>query len=323
MTDATVIDAPKPAATPAPPVVSATVPPVPVEPAAPATPATPATPAAAAPAEPPAFDWRKEIAGDDEKLYKHLERTPDLKTLHKRLEDSQKELKDSGRVKLPGKDATDQDRAAFNQALGVPEKPDAYNIKLDLPDGVALDDNDKAELKQITEYLHSKGGVTASPETVKHAHELYLEMRESRQAALVAKGEMAHQETLKALKTEWGADFKNNVGFANAAVTGLFGKEIASDILNTRLEDGTRLGDFQPFLKAMNMAGRQLAQDPLFLPTNSLQGDPKTLTARKQEIMALRTGTTQQQKLYASPEIQQELDTILAREIAAMQGKAA
>lgn len=317
MTDATVIETAKPA--PAPPVVSATAPPVEV----PATPAPAAPAAEAKPAEAVAFDWRKEIAGDDEKLYKHLERTPDLKTLHKRLEDSQKELKDSGRIKVPGKDATDQDRTAFNQALGVPEKADDYKIKLDLPDGVTLDETDQASLKQITEYLHSKGGFTASPDVVKHAQELYVELRENAQAALVAKGELAHQETLKALKSEWGYDFKNNVGFANAAVTGLFGKEVASDILNTRLEDGTRLGDFQPFLKAMNMAGRQLAQDPLFLPTNSLQGDPKTLSARKSEIQALRYGTPQQQKLYASPEIQLELDTLIAKEIAAMSGKAA
>ena len=205
----------------------------------------------------------------------------------------------------------------------MPEKVEDYKIKLDLPEGVTLDESDHASLKQITAYLHAKGGMTASPETVKHAHELYLELRENAQAALVAKGELAHQETLKALKTEWGYDFKNNVGFAHAAVTGLFGKEATSDILNMRLEDGTRLGDFQPFLKAMNMAGRQLAQDPLFLPTNSLQGDPKTLTARKQEIMAMRNGTPQQQKLYATPEVQLELDTIIAKEIAAMQGKAA
>ena len=92
MTDATVLEAP---ATPAAPAVTPTVAATPATPAAPATPATPATPAAAAtPEAPPAFDWRKEIAGDDEKELKKLERFSDIKALHKALDDTQKALRD-------------------------------------------------------------------------------------------------------------------------------------------------------------------------------------------------------------------------------------
>ena len=148
-------------------------------------------------------------------------------------------------------------------------------------------------------------------------------MQENAQAAIIANGEKAHKETTAKLKQEWGQDFKNNIGYAQAAVQGLFEKEIASDLLNMRLEDGTKLGDYAPFLRAMATAGRQLAQDPLFIPTNQLQGDPKSLDERKREIMSWRTGTPDQQRLYARADIQQELDTINAKQIAAMQGRAA
>lgn len=312
-TEATVLDAPADAAAPV------------ADPkAAPAdTKAAPAKTEAAPSSDAPAFDWRKEIAGDDEKLAKNLERFTDLKALHKAFDDTQKALRDGGRIKLPGKDATEDDIKAFAKSVGIPEKADGYKIKLDLPEGVQLDEADQAQLKQITEYLHGKGGMAAAPETVKAAQELYVELRENMQASLVAQGQKAHQETLATLKKEWGPEFKANIGYAQAAVQGLFGKEAASDILGMRLEDGTRLGDYQPFLRAMNIAGRQLAQDPLFLPTNNLQSDPKSMAQRKAEIYALRNGTPDQQKQYRSPEIQQELDTILAKEIAAMSGRTA
>jgi len=318
----TVLETPPAAAAPAPAAAPPAAPPAPAP--APAAAASPPEPPATSPPEPaPAFDWRKDIAGDDEKLFKNLERYPDLKTFHKAFDDTQKALRDSGRVKLLGKDATDEDRKAFAKAVGIPEKADGYKIKLELPEGVTLDENDQAQMKAITEMLHARGGMAATPETVKAAHEIFVEMRETAQAALVAAGQKAHEDTLKTLKGEWGADFKNNMGYAQAALTGLFGKETAGEILNMRLEDGTKVGDWAPFLRAMTTAGRQLAQDPLFLPTNSLQGDPKTLAARKAEIYALRTGDAAQQKLYASPEIQQELDTILAKEIASLSGRAA
>ena len=44
----------------------------------------------------------------------------------KSARDNQRALRDTGRVKIPGDDASDEDRAAFAKALGVPEKADEY-----------------------------------------------------------------------------------------------------------------------------------------------------------------------------------------------------
>lgn len=249
---------------------------------------------------PLAFDWRKEIAGEDEKAMKGLERFPDLKTLHKAFEDNQKALRDSGRIKLPGKDATDEDRKAFAKSLGVPDKPDGYKIDLKavLPEGMTLDDTDKANLKSITEFLHGKGGVAASPETVAAATELFAKLKEDSVAALVAVEEQTRAATDKELKASWGSEYKLNMNFANAAVSALFGDADVEEILDWRRDDGSRLGDNKAFLRAMATAGRALAVDPVFSATMTMAGDPKTVDERIKEIQAYRHGTPDQKREY-------------------------
>jgi len=292
MSEAAVIDAPvvdKPAvAAPA----AAAAPAKAAEPAAPKAEATPA-------AEPTSdFDWRKAIAGDDDKALKGLE--PDLKTLHKAFEDNQKALRDSGRIKLPGKDASDDDRKAFAKVLGVPEKADGYKIDLKeiLPAGMTLDDSDKANLKTITELFHAEGGMAASPETVKSVHKAYVALKEAEVANQLATEEMTRVATEKELKQSWGTEYKLNMDFANAAVGALFGSDQVEDILNWRGEDGALLGDNKAFMRAMATAGRALAVDPVFSATMTMAGDPKSVDDRIKEIQAYRHGSSEQKREY-------------------------
>lgn len=249
---------------------------------------------------PPSFDWRKEIAGEDEKALKGLERFPDLKTLHKAFEDNQKALRDSGRIKLPGKDATDDDRKAFAKTLGVPEKADGYKIDLKeiLPPGMTLDDSDKANLKTITELFHAEGGMAASPETVRSVHKAYVALKEAEAANQLATEEQTRAATEKELKQSWGTEFKLNMDFANAAVGALFGADQVEDILSWRGADGSLLGDNKAFMRAMATAGRALAVDPVFSATMTMAGDPKSVDDRIKEIQAYRHGSSEQKREY-------------------------
>lgn len=261
----------------------------------------PATTTETTTTEAPQFDWRKEIAGEDQKTFKELERVPDLKALHKLFVDNRNALRDSGRIKHPGKDATDEDRKAFAKAIGVPDKADGYKIDLKtlLPDGMELDETDNKNLKQITELLYAEGGMSASPETVRSAHKLYIALKESEIATQLANQEATKKATETALRSEWGASYKANMDFANGAVSALFGGDEAVDeVLNWTRDDGSRLGDNATFMKAMMAAGRALAIDPVFAASMNMHGDAKTTDQRIQEIQAYRNGTAEQKREY-------------------------
>lgn len=76
-------------------------------------------------AEPPKaedFDWRTLITDPDAK--KEAERTTDLDAVFKRVVGLRKELSSS--IKVPGKDAEDEEVAAFHKAIGVPESAEDY-----------------------------------------------------------------------------------------------------------------------------------------------------------------------------------------------------
>jgi hypothetical protein len=60
-----------------------------------------------------------------------------------------------GLVKVPGEEATDEERAAFRKALGVPDAAEAYALPegLELPEGVDLDDDTGRDFRRAAHEL--------------------------------------------------------------------------------------------------------------------------------------------------------------------------
>ena len=264
--------------------------------------ATPATPVVDAPAPDDAgSDWRKQVAGDDEKRLKALERYPDLASYDKAFRDTQTALRDSGRIKVPGKDATPEEIAEFGKTLGVPETPDDYEITVKPPEGLEIGEADQAVLKGAVAKLHAKGGFAATPEVANLAHEVYYEMMEEQASQMAAAAEVAKQSTERNLKTDWGSEFKINMGYANSAIQSYFNADSAEDVLNWVGADGTRLGDNEAFVRAMTAAGRATSEDPAFLQTltgGDMSGD--ALDTEISKIKAWRTSSDKaDQKRYA------------------------
>jgi hypothetical protein len=57
----------------------------------------------------------------------------DLDGLAKIARDNQKALRESGRVKIPGENATDEEKAAFREAIGAPKEAAGYEVAM--PEG--------------------------------------------------------------------------------------------------------------------------------------------------------------------------------------------
>lgn len=126
----------------------------------------------------------------------------DVTSLAKSARESEKLL--GGMVKLPGKDATPEERNAFLNKLGRPEKADGYQFTVpkDLPEGLPYD-GDKA--KAFMQEAHAQGLTQAQAQ---HFHDWYVKeqvgalgsMGEAQKAATQQKATAATEALVK----EWG-----------------------------------------------------------------------------------------------------------------------
>ena len=126
----------------------------------------------------------------------------DVNALAKSARESEKLL--GGMVKLPGKDATPEEREAFLNKLGRPEKQDGYQFTApkDLPEGLPYDGEKAKSFKELSHKL----GLTNDQATA--LHDFYIGeqvgafkgMGEASVAALTAKAASATEALVK----EWG-----------------------------------------------------------------------------------------------------------------------
>jgi hypothetical protein len=211
-----VIEAPAPAA-------AATTPaPVQAPAAAPvAAPAPVAAAPAAALAEAPApakwsDDWRSELAGDDDKLLKRLERMQSPADLAKTIREQDKLIR-SGQFSKPlAKDATPEQVNEWRKENGIPEAPEGYDIAM--PDGLVFGD---AEKPAVDAYLKAMHGTNATPTQVKAGLEAFARFREEEVQQIQELDATERSATEELLREEWGGNFKQEKAriealFANA-----------------------------------------------------------------------------------------------------------
>lgn len=231
-----------PAAPATPPVVA------PAVPAAPATP--PVTPQAGDP--PAATDWRTGITDPDAKEFASRLTTPadavkvalDLRKLN------------SGMVKVPGKDATAEDKAKFNKAIGVPETVEGYTFDL----GREATDADKAIQGSLAKIAFEAGVPGAAMTALSKAvTELAVAQKAEENRVAVA----AREANEAALRKEWGADYERNKTLATRAVQA-FG-EVKShpevvEFFEKTLVNGQKLGDHPIMVRMLGNIGNRMGE---------------------------------------------------------------
>lgn len=279
--------------------VPAAAPPAAATPAA-ATPPAAADPGtapvdpAAQPAAQPEADWRKMFAGDDADALKQLERFATPADYHRSFTEAQKTIraKQEGMIKLPGEKATDEERAAFAKALGIPEAPDKYEIKVKPPEGLEVSDADKAFLSKVTQKLHATGGFAATPEVANLAHELYFEAMQEQAAQMAAMAVQKKNEGKAALQKIYGQNFALELKHAEQALVAFGPRDPAKAraMLDRQFADGTTLGDDPEIVQMLVRASRATHEDPLLLDTLSggLPSDAGAIQERIDAIMKLK-----------------------------------
>src|SRR5262245_8333661 len=92
----------------------------------------------------PNSDWRLRIAGDDKELGKQLERYATEADFGKAHVSLRSKLSSGEYRRVPGKDSTPDELAAWRADMGLPSSADGYVADLALPDGTVLGEADKA-----------------------------------------------------------------------------------------------------------------------------------------------------------------------------------
>lgn len=267
-----------------------------VDPAAAAVPsptvADPASPGAAVSA--PDADWRRVLAGDDTDALKALERYATPGDYHKSFTEAQKTIraKQEGMIKLPGETATDEERAAFQKALGIPAAPDKYEINAKPPEGLELSDADKAFLSKVTAKLHATGGFAATPEVANMAHELYFEAMQEQAAVMAAMAVQKKNEGKATLQKLYGQNLDLELKHAQNALVAFGPRDAAKAraMLDRQFADGTTLGDDPEIVQLLVRASRATHEDPMMLATLSggLPSNAGSVQAAIDDIMKLK-----------------------------------
>lgn len=201
-------------------------------------------------------DWRE---GLDEELKKTADRFASPADAIRSIQDLRKR---ESLVRVPGKGASKDEIAAYNKAIGVPEKPENYEFP-DLPEGYELTDEVKSSRETWGKRFHELG---VSNNIAKQLMQFVNEDAESIMTAEIRADQEFARAQEDALRVEWkGEDYEKNKGLANKAFTEIANRAgVPVDEL-TKLEtkNGRFLMDDARILRLFSVIGREMAEGTL------------------------------------------------------------
>lgn len=251
------------------------------------------------PAEPPKGyfeslpdDWRKQLAGEDEKRLKALERVTDMPTLVENYFNAQDKIR-RGEVSngLP-ENPTDQQIADWREANGVPVEPSKYELSLE--EGLVLDDTDTRIMEGIYEVAH-KNNIPAT--AMSEMTNAMLMGRQKEQEAIEFRDSQDKAQVDKVLKDAWGGDYQMNLNLAQAYLAAQLPQESRDNFLNARMPDGTAVFN-DPFILQM-IAKTQRELDPAATVVPDAINQMQSI---EEEIKAIESGKHATIPAIASPE---------------------
>lgn len=205
-------------------------------------------------AAPSVDDWRAPI--EDKELRKVADRFASPADMAKAVSDLRK--RESTSIRLPGKDASDEDVAAYKAAIGVPENVDGYEFAL--PEGREATDDDKAFQSAAGEVFHK---LNISAEQATGLNAWWNEFQAQAEAAQTEADKAFAAETEAALRKEWpGQEFDRNKVFADRAATELFGDTI-EQVREIETKDGKFVLDHPALVKVLARVGREMDEGKL------------------------------------------------------------
>lgn len=182
-------------------------------------------------------DWREKAAAGDEKKLAKLSRYASPQAVADAMLAAQAKLGEKG-TRLP-KDATDEQVAAWREENGIPDKPEKYDL------GLEIQQQDKA---LVDKFLGAAHGANMTPAQVKASLESYYSVLEDAKAARETLDRDIQTKAEDELRQEWGDEYRRNVGLITNMLDSA-GEGVRDKILMGRLSDGTPIGSSPQVLK--------------------------------------------------------------------------
>lgn len=271
--------APAPPASPAPTALNPDAPPAAAPPASPPVAAAP--PVGSPPASPPAApaavawpeNWRNMYAGEDAKLLARLERFTDPAKAFDALIEAQNKIRSGDFAKPLPANANEQERLAWRQANGIPDKPEGYFEKL--PDGLVIGKDDQPLFTEFAKAMHDEN---VSPAAMHKAVKWYYGLQDREQAAISNTDKQHAIETTDALRQKWGNDYRANIGQVMSFLDSL-GGELKSQLMDASLPDGRRLFNSPEIVSWFADKARELNPAGILIPGGNGEGQMASIDA--------------------------------------------
>ena len=153
-------------------------------------------------------NWQGLYAGEDEKKANVMSRFASPAAAFDALIAAQDKIH-SGNLKedVPfPKDGTDEEKAEWRQAQGIPNDPKGYEFQFD--DGLVFGEEDEAALERFKELAHNQN---IPPEQAKAIAQWYYQDREVQEQQRAESDDRERIDAITDLKKEWGSAFKGNI----------------------------------------------------------------------------------------------------------------
>ncbi|MGB1389979.1 MAG: hypothetical protein ACPG61_13945, partial [Paracoccaceae bacterium] len=207
-------------------------------------------------------DWRQQMAGDDEKALKHIDRYGSPSDVYTALRAAQQKIS-SGEVKsaLPD-NATPEQVASWRAENGIPDEPAGYRDAL--PEGVVIGEDDQERMDLFMQSMHEKN---MPPAAVSAAVEWYYNELANGQDTLAQMDSDAQVRTEDKLRAEWGQDYTPNMNHMKNWLAG--GPEGLSDLMmEARGPDGVLLKNNPDFMRWASQTAREANPMNMILPAS-------------------------------------------------------
>jgi hypothetical protein len=220
-------------------------------------------PAGDPPAGPAAFpdDWRTQMAGEDAKLAKQLERFTKPNDFGKAFNDAQNRIREGDLLKPLPADSSDEDKTAFREQQGIPAEAAGYLSEL--PDGLVIGEDDKEMMESFAGIMHEQN---APPGLVHAAIAWYNNLQPQQDAAMADIDAADQTEFEDAKRLDWGTEYRANLNVVTAFVDSTFPEEDAAAFLNARGPDGKALFNRPGIMDGLVKVGRMMNPGSAILP---------------------------------------------------------
>lgn len=260
--------------------------------------------------------WREQVAGEDKKFLKELERFASPKA----LADSYKAMAEKiskGEFKRPlPENATPEQVAEWRKDNGIPAS--AKDYVYDLGDGYQIGELDKPVVDDFANTLHDEN---LPNKTVNKILTWYYSTQEKQLAAQAQHDKEVAFEAASSMKSEWGVEFDANKNSIINFMDTEFAEGVGPNILEGRAADGTKIKNNIQFIRGLIQLAKKTNPEASMTTQTGARG-PAAIDDRLAAISKFRKEN--RDKYFADEKMQaEERDLLEKKSRAAQLGKAA